>query len=129
LTWEDDPITLYRHGDGYPDGEHGVIADIMKAKEIGQGIPYIVECGLLGRSGKAASLLCAADPGGTEPMADPTLHWDVDYIYVLTLKNQFGGSLADTNPEWVVEIRVPNERYADDSTLDNTVIRNISVVG
>jgi len=93
--------TLYHHFDGYPSN---IVPLIAKAFELsGKGWEA-------GRAGKAASFLCAADPGGFEPEEGHELHGDIEFYYVVHLVNKHHGCVGD-KPAWEVEVLVPTEGF------------------
>ena len=118
LNWNEE-VTLYHHSDGYPEY---MVPLLQKAYEqaiayqknywgkfdskYAQNPPNLWE---LGRAGKAASHLCAADPGSFEPDT-PYLHPDIEWFYVLHVINTAGGSMAE-NPRWEVTIYKPGEHW------------------
>jgi len=114
MDWEE-KILLYHHSDGYPtnmlplikQGYEQVLKKNKKAKKRygGTGDYYMYEAG---RAGKAASFLCAADPGGFEPESGFDLHGDIEWFYVVKVVNKSGGSMAE-NPQWLVDVYVPPE--------------------
>jgi hypothetical protein len=82
--WED-KITLYHHWDGYPEN---IIPLIYKAYCYGNSPfadneNYYKTDLMKERAGKAASLLCWADPAQFEPEQHHKLHLDIDYYYRL----------------------------------------------
>jgi len=114
LPFEQDEITLYHHTDGYPTYMLPLFA---KAYELGAAPRNgYSDAWRLGRSGKAASFLCAADPGVFEPEANPQLHGDIEYLYVLTAQNKNGGSMAE-HPIWKLAIYVPGETWDWDKQM------------
>ena len=64
-------FTLYHHCDGYPSYMLPLIASGYK--DVWQAA----------RAGKAASMLCAADPTGFELEQGHDLHGDIEYYYVV----------------------------------------------
>jgi len=107
-------VTLYHHCDGYPDN---ILPIIQQAYEIGAQKGNRAQLGLweLGRAGKVASLLCAADPGQFEPESGHKLHGDIEYYYRLYLVNKKGGSLAE-NPVWEIEIYTTHKNECKKTT-------------
>jgi hypothetical protein len=107
-------ITLYHHCDGYPDN---ILPIIQQAYDIGVTKDSGAKLGLweLGRAGKVASLLCAADPGQFEPEAGHELHGDIEYYYRLYAVNKQGGSLAE-NPAWEIEIFTSHQNECKNAT-------------
>jgi len=94
--------TLYHHTDGYT--EH-MIPLIARAFEM-EGDEYNRKW-RRGRAGKAASYLCAAEPGVTEPesvaVGDEGLHGDIEYLYRIWV----------TSDEWHVAVLVPDDGFWD----------------
>jgi hypothetical protein len=89
---------LYHHTDGYPTYMLPLIgkAFTLAVGENGDGWQ-------VGRAGKAASFLCAADPGVFEPEQGLDLHGDIQYFYVLSVVNQTNGSMAE-KPAWNIQV-------------------------
>jgi hypothetical protein len=120
LGWEDaEPITLYHHSDGYPSYMLPIIRQgfelaVKKNTEYSRryGITtdhYLMETG---QPSKAASFLCAADPGNFEPEAGHELHGDIEWYYVLRCINKVktvNGKQRQDKPEWRVDIYQPPE--------------------
>jgi hypothetical protein len=70
-----DDVTLYHYSDGYPE---------YMLPKMAEALEEFSDRGWeLGRPGKAASFLCAVDPGIFEPEAGHTLHGDIEYYYKL----------------------------------------------
>jgi hypothetical protein len=63
------------------------------------------------RAGKAASFLCAADPGVFEPEEGHILHGDIEYYYRIHLEGI-----------WQVEIFEPKEGFGDNSGEEDLVL-------
>lgn len=106
--WEE-RVTLYHHFDGYPEG---MLPLFKKAFEIGmtpKGDWHQPGCEL-GRVGKVASFLCAADPGGFEPEEGHALHGDIEFFYRLWCVNHRGGTVGD-QPTWDVEVLIPAQGF------------------
>ena len=74
----DEQIMLYHHSDGYP--EH-ILPEIKAAYAL--ATKDKTNAWRAGRAGKAASYLCAIDPGVFEPEVGLDLHGDIDYFYEL----------------------------------------------
>jgi hypothetical protein len=93
LSW-DESVTLYHHSDGYPTYMLPLIARAydMSGRDWHSG-----------RAGKAASVLCAADPGVFEPEAGHELHCDIEYYYTLYTVNKAQGNVNEC-PEWEVQV-------------------------
>jgi hypothetical protein len=90
-------ILLYRHWDGYPDSEGGVIAGLPAALEFAWPLPRMEA------SDMAAAIVRAwKKPGGggiyIDGTADgkKTLHGDIEYLYVVTPDEAAG--------KWAVEV-------------------------
>jgi len=127
LSW-DQRITLYHHLDGYPRniiplmqkartmvGHAGWMADLPEADRERMVKTNMWEAG---RAGKAASYLCAADPGGFEPEEGHARHGDIEWYYTLHVVNERGGS-TDEMPPWFVTIEsVYGKRTWDRLPLD-----------
>jgi len=80
-----DSIQLYRHCDGYPDSEHGVIADLKKALEFAWPVPRMEA-----KDFSAAIVAAWKDSGGGSVYIDgtfvdggSTLHGDIKYLYII----------------------------------------------
>lgn len=118
-------IMLYHHCDGYPTY---MVPTIQKAlKEVNKphklGDVEYNDGWKGGRPGKAASFLCASDPGGYEVENHQELHGDIEFLYILRVSSDQKGA------NWVVQIRVPLDGFWDDSTTDKTkVIQNFTPV-
>lgn len=103
LAWEERPQVLYHHTDGSPDS---MLPLFRLAFLFGQREPW-----RLGRVGKAASYLCAADPGVFEPeelvyvSGELLLHPDIEYYYHLHLVN-------GEKVKWVLHYYVPKSEFA-----------------
>jgi hypothetical protein len=107
LEWEE-KVTLYHHTDGYPENMIPLIHEAFTKASGWEG----------GRAGKAASYLCAADPGTMEPEAGHELHGDIEYLYHVYCTNSKNGSLAES-ARWEVEIYKPKNGFWDHSVIDN----------
>ena len=68
---EDATFTLYHHCDGYPSNMLPLMASAYENDWQHE------------RPGKAASFLCAVDPGGFEPEQGHELHGDIEWYYIL----------------------------------------------
>ncbi len=128
---------LYHHCDGYPTN---LLGRILEGRKIGltqptwaKGNPdplYGVQPWQLGRVGKVASFLCAADPGQFEP-EEPGLHSDIEYFYEVDLiteklvtKRKQEAPTAHTVrleiPAWMVTVYIPNNgKFWDVPTMEN----------
>lgn len=78
-----DAIQLYRHCDGYPDSEHGVINDLKKALDYAWPLPRMEAADL------AAAIVAAWKKNsgniyidGTAKIPE-TLHGDIEYCYTI----------------------------------------------
>ena len=98
---EEYKITLYHHTNGEPSY---MIPIIKKAYEM-SGKQWESE-----RAGKAASFLCAAEPGVFEPEEGHHLRYDIEYYYRIHLESI-----------WQVEIFEPNEGFGDNSDEEHLV--------
>ena len=96
LNWETEGVTLYHHCDGYPSNMLPLIAEAMSIGSSWQ----------LGRPRKAASFLCASDPGQFEPEAGHDLHGDIEFFYQIWCVNPKGGTIND-DCTWEVQVFVP----------------------
>ena len=92
VDWKQE-IQLYHHCDGYPSNMLPLIAKAFRLSKGGWEA---------GRAGKAASFLCAVDPGQMEPEQGMTPHGDIEYLYKITVCNNNGGTIGE-KPEWLVE--------------------------
>ncbi len=112
LDWEEE-VTLYHHSDGYPEWMVPVIAAALKG-HIERHDEETLKWSLTkddlgkprwqaGRAGKAASMLCWADPEQFEPEQGHKLHGDIEYYYKLYVVNKKGGSVDDY-PDWELEV-------------------------
>ena len=85
MPW-DEEATLYHHWDGYPTNMVPIFAMAWKIGQEKVSDPY-----MLGRAGKVAGIVCAADPGGFEPTPANApygaLDYDLAYYYVLYAMN------------------------------------------
>jgi len=90
-------VTMYHHCDGYPTNIGAIVRD--KYIELAEGSSQWE----MGRAGKVASHLCAADPGQFEPEEGHERHGDIEWYYVLHVVNEQGGSMAE-NPSWSLDI-------------------------
>jgi len=110
LAWKNE-VMLYHHWDGYPTNMLPVIKKgkniaLKLSKERAERIkiePIEVDTWELGRAGKSASFLCAADPGGFEPESEVALHGDIEWLYIVRCVNQEGGHIGD-KCDWEVEV-------------------------
>lgn len=104
LEWKDS-VMLYHHCDGYPSNMLPLIYEAYKTA-VAPG-KYGSSAWEAGRPGKAASFLCAADPGQFEPESGDKLHGDIEWFYVVECVNSKGGSMAEV-PTWNVKVFTPN---------------------
>ena len=87
---EEDSIQLYKHCDGYPDGEHGIIANLRQALEFAWELPRMEA------SDFAAAIVRALKYNGGNVYIDgsytgpESLHGDISYLYVITPDNAVG---------------------------------------
>lgn len=87
---------LYHHCDGYPDGEHGMLALFEKAYrgvvDAGPGRHYV-----LGRPGTVAAIIAGCDdyPGAfdLEKYDKDGLHGDIEFFYLIEVQ---------PNGNWIV---------------------------
>jgi hypothetical protein len=100
LEWQE-AISLYHHSDGYPDNIIPLLREAFKL--CGQNYQA-------GRAGKAASFICAVDPGNFEPEDNHQLHGDIEYYYLVHLINKHNGTLAEV-PDWMVEVYEPRSGF------------------
>jgi len=70
-----EPVTLYHHCDGYPEY---MLPTIAKGWQ---------DTWQAGRIGKAAAMICSADPTGFEIEQGHGLHGDIEYYYVVDATN------------------------------------------
>jgi hypothetical protein len=96
MRWEE-KVTLYHHSDGYPTNIAAIVRDTFN-KLKADGVSYEI-----GRAGKVASYLCAADPGQFEPEEGHQRHGDIEWYYVLHAVNTAAGSMAE-NVQWLLDI-------------------------
>ena len=108
----DQSVTLYHHCDGYPSNMLPLIASSYK--------PDWEH----GRAGKVASFLCAVDPGSFEPESGHDLHGDIEWYYVLNVKNNQDGTLGE-KPTWEIEVYRPKDGFYK---LDNPTVANLTLV-
>lgn len=87
-----DKVTLYHHFDGYPTN---MLPLFQRAFDMTGGGWSAA------RGGKAASFLCAADPGGFEPEEGHKLHGDIEWYYRIHAKGEMH---AGAKPVWEVEV-------------------------
>ena len=79
-----DAIQLYRHSDGYPESDHGVLAGLKEA------MPYAWTLPRMEATDFAAAIVRAWKDGGGNIHIDGTadlpgsLHGDIDYYYIIT---------------------------------------------
>ncbi len=106
MGW-DTSVTLYHHCDGYPSA---MVPLIQKSYETYGG------SWKAGRAGHAASYLIASDIEGYEPEDSHELHSDIEFYYVLELRNTQGGSCAE-NPDWHLTVYGGNGETAIASGL------------
>ena len=74
-----DVFDIYRHHDGYPDGEHGVIADLLRAEKLSWNHPRF-------EAGDVAAAVIATmktGPGSVYLTKDANLHGDRNFHYDL----------------------------------------------
>lgn len=85
ITFKDehDEFSVYRHCDGYPDGEHGVLAAIKKAA------PYAWELPRFEAGDYAAAFIRATKErgGNVYVTGGRDSHGDLAYAYTVTCKN------------------------------------------
>lgn len=87
---------LYHHCDGYPDGEHGMLALFEKAYrgvvDAGPGRHYV-----LGRPGTVAAIIAGCDdyPGAfaLEEYRHDGAHGDIEYFYLIEVQ---------PNGDWII---------------------------
>lgn len=83
-----DRIQLYRHSDGYPDGQHGVLATLAEATEYAWPLPRFEA------SDFAAAIVRAWKDGGGKIYIDGSpeswelIHGDTEWVYAI---KQAGG--------------------------------------
>ena len=126
LPWEEDALMLYHHTDGYPTH---ILPLIQKAYIIGSHKEY--EDWRLGRAGKVASFLCAADPGVFEPEKSNELHCDIEWFYELEARNSKQGTL-DESPRWFVTVYSVNgkkKRVAGPMPIEEAVKKAEEIEG
>lgn len=92
VSW-DEAVTLYHHTDGYPENMVPLIHEAFVFPT-----NYGTDSWQKGRAGKAASFLCAADPGIFEPEDHHELHGDIEYYYIVNV------SYENNNPTWFVDV-------------------------
>jgi hypothetical protein len=101
-------VIIYRHCDGYPDGEHGVMAMLRPLvlsflKHRGYFDPFYLSAQIIAaqiektRSGPTDFLGC-----GVEAYTDGQLHGDIEFLYVITkdaieVRNVRGPSFDETH--------------------------------
>ena len=83
-------IQLYRHSDGYPDGEHGVIEGLKEAAQYAWELPRFEASDF-----SAAIIRAWKSHGGNiyiDGSADGTknLHLDIQYLYTIRMDEKVG---------------------------------------
>ena len=82
VTFQDDDgsHSVYKHSDGYPDTEHGILALIEKTKAHAWELPRFEADDF------AASFVVAAKQGagGVRLTTGPEAHGDLEYTYLVT---------------------------------------------
>jgi hypothetical protein len=114
LPWEQ-KITLYHHCDGYPSN---IIPLLREAFNSGDEWER-------GRAGKAASFLCAVDPGQFEPEDSHQKHGDIEYYYKLYVVNTQLGRIEE-KVQWEVEIYNPDNLILKRSPIEEIDANNIT---
>lgn len=106
--------TLYHHSDGYPDHMLPVFERAWEQMSaLGEkGTPFEkYRCNeyQLDRPGYVAGWLCTVDPGRFEPENTPSLHADIEYLYVLEVSGK----------GWTLRTLEPKSGFWDDPKLEN----------
>ena len=85
VMFKDDSGTysVYKHCDGYPDGEYGMIRSIQNAKELAWPLPRFEA----DEFGAAFIAVNKHQPGDIRLTTGPEAHGDLEYIYTVTLKD------------------------------------------
>ena len=116
--WEE-KVQLYHHCDGYPSNMLPLFAKAFEdsRKRIEK---YAKKHGFkhadyweMGRAGKAAGMIIASDVGQFEPECGLDLHGDIDYFYLVEVRNSKDGSMAE-EPTWYVTVYQPPEYTGKD---------------
>ena len=120
-----DVFDIYRHHDGYPEGEHGVIADLVRARALSWDTPQF-------QAGEFAAAVVATmktTPGSIYLTRDADLHADRDFHYdlmhgrvavgiqVKEFSSRTGKVIVKfqgTLPEAAIEFGVAGENVEDD---------------
>lgn len=108
---------LYHHCDGYPAVMLQLISKAFRMAIEGQDPKYPSRWEL-GRAGKSASWLCAADPGSFEPESGLDFHGDIEWFYVVRCQNPKGGCIAD-NCYWSVDVYETTRGFWDNSDWEH----------
>ena len=116
-------IQLYRHSDGYPDSEHGVIATLPGALQFAWELPRMEVDDFA-----AAIIRAWKEKGGGNIYIDGTanlpksLHGDIEYYYIIEPdeKNwkvsvfEYGGSIHRNLWEGLIGDKFPDELMEED---------------
>jgi hypothetical protein len=78
-------VTLYHRCDGYPEN---MLPTIAKGFQ---------ECFQAHRAGKAASMICGADPKGFEIEQGHALHGDIEFYYVVDVTSDWTITVYSTS--------------------------------
>ena len=110
MTWNH-AVTLYHHWDGYP-------TNILKLLQQARKSVPDKDAWQAGRAGKAASYVCAVEPGEFEPEEGHEKHGDIEWYYVVHCVNEKQGCTAE-NPKWLVDVydEFHDEKVADRKNL------------
>lgn len=108
LDWEE-KVQLYHHCDGYPTNMLPLFAKAFE--QYGKGWEA-------GRAGKVAGMIIATDVGQFEPESDTKLHGDIEYFYLIEVRNSAECSMAD-KPSWFVTVFAPKEGFWNNSDLEH----------
>ena len=98
---EKQAVTLYHHCDGYPTNMLSLMLSAFAPDWEHE------------RPGKAASFLCAVDPGEFEPEEGHELHSDIEWYYVLYV----------TAKQWAVQVFECGIHVQGDVTLTEKLAR------
>lgn len=94
-------IQIYRHSDGYPNSQHGVLATLEEVFEYAWTLPRFEADDF------AAAIIAAwKQPGGGNiridgnPEGDELLHSDIEYLYTITRHADGDGIQVVVTPQY-----------------------------
>ena len=116
---EENKITLYHHCDGYMEN----MVPLMR-----KGFEESSRDWKIGRAGKAAAFLCAADPGGFDIEEGHDLHSDIEYLYRFYCITKQTGSTD--HPKWEIEVWVPKPGFWDNADMKHMkkIVKRIDIM-